>query len=397
MIYLDNSATTRQYDAVTEAMVQVCRESFGNPSSLHALGLDAEGRLRGSRRACAEALGCHEDEFFFTSGGTESDNTALFGGAQALHRRGRRIITTSVEHPAILEPAKQLAQRGFDVQYLPVDDRCRLDPEALRAALTPDTILISVMAVNNETGTVMPIGEIGRMKREAAARYGHPILLHCDAVQAFGKMPMHMQEEPWRDVDLLSVSGHKIHGPKGIGGLFVRKGTHIAPYIYGGGQERGLRSGTENLPAIVGLGIAARDAASCLAPHTEALTTVRQRLLSGILDAIPDVRVNSPLASGYAPGQCSPSLLNVSFEGVRGEVLLHMLEQDEIFVSTGSACTSRKKGGSHVLRAMGLAERDIEGAIRFSFSTFIGEDDIDFVLERLKQAVAKLRRLGGGR
>lgn len=376
-VYLDNSATTRQYDQVTEVMKNSVEENYGNPSSLHKLGLAAEKQMRQSRKTVADSLGAKEDEVFFTSGGTESDNTALFGAAQARRRSGKKIITTQVEHPAVLESCRLLEQQGFQVEYIGVDDKCRLNMEELRAAVDSDTILISIMAVNNETGTIMPVSEIVEIKENA--------LLHTDAVQAYGKISLKNLS-----ADLISVSGHKIHGPKGIGALYVKKGVHLPAYLVGGGQERHMRSGTENVPAILGFGAAVELSQKNWTMRQEAMEKVRTHLLAGLLDQVPDIKINSP-EDGAA------SVLNVSFLGTRGEVLLHTLEQDDIYVSTGSACSSNKKGRSHVLSAMGLSEKEIEGAIRFSFSEFNTIEEMDYVLEKVKNAVSRFRRLGSFR
>lgn len=376
-VYLDNSATTRQYERVTEVMKTSMEENYGNPSSLHKLGLVAEKQMRQSRKTVADSLGAKEDEVFFTSGGTESDNTALFGIAHARKRAGKKIITTQVEHPAVLESCRLLEQQGFQVEYIGVDDKCRLDMEQLRAAIDSDTILISIMAVNNETGTIMPVSVIAKIKENA--------LLHTDAVQAYGKISLEHT-----GADLISVSGHKIHGPKGIGALYVKKGVHLPAYLVGGGQERHMRSGTENVPAILGFGAAVELSRKNWTMRQETMEKARTHLLAGLLDQVPDIKINSP-----EDGACS--VLNVSFLGTRGEVLLHTLEQDDIYVSTGSACSSNKKGRSHVLSAMGLSEKEIEGAIRFSFSEFNTIEEMDYVLEKVKNAVSRFRRLGSFR
>ncbi len=376
-VYLDNSATTRQYERVTEVMKTSMEENYGNPSSLHKLGLVAEKQMRQSRKTVADSLGAKEDEVFFTSGGTESDNTALFGIAHARKRAGKKIITTQVEHPAVLESCRLLEQQGFQVEYIGVDDKCRLDMEQLRAAIDSDTILISIMAVNNETGTIMPVSEIAKIKANA--------LLHSDAVQAYGKISLEHT-----GADLISVSGHKIHGPKGIGALYVKKGVQLPAYLVGGGQERHMRSGTENVPAILGFGAAVELSRKNWTMRQETMEKARTHLLAGLLDQVPDIKINSP-----EDGACS--VLNVSFLGTRGEVLLHTLEQDDIYVSTGSACSSNKKGRSHVLSAMGLSEKEIEGAIRFSFSEFNTIEEMDYVLEKVKNAVSRFRRLGSFR
>ena len=391
IVYLDNSATTRQYDQVTEVMAEAMRETYGNPSSLHMLGVEAEKKVRTSRKILASAIGASEEEFFFTSGGTESDNTVLFGVAEARKRTGKKIITTAVEHPAVLEPAKKLEAMGFTVEYIGVDRNCHLNMDQLVSAIDDETILISVMGVNNEAGTILPIGEIAALKDQYNRQHKTDILLHSDAVQAFGKVPVDLKGA-YKGVDFLSVSGHKIHGPKGIGGLYIRKGIHLPPFLSGGGQERHMRSGTENTPGIVGFGKAAEMGMADFAGRTEAMKKARTRLLEGLLAEIPDIRINSPQDE-----TASPSVLNVSFLGTRGEVLLHTLEQEGIFVSTGSACSSNKKGRSHVLTAMGLSDKEIEGAIRFSFSEENTLEEMDYTVEKVKAAVTRFRRLGSFR
>ena len=300
---------------------------------------------------------------------------AILGVVRARGRRGRRIITTQVEHPAVLEACKQLEQQGFEVIYIGVDRECGLDMEQLKDAINEETILISVMQVNNETGAVMPIDEIAELKQNA--------LLHTDAVQAFGKIPLA------KGADLVTVSGHKIHGPKGIGALWTGKDVRIPAFLAGGGQESGMRSGTENVPAIAGFGEAAALLSSEM-PGEEPVRKVRDRLLCGIRDEIGDIIVNSP-------DDGCPSVLNISFLGTRAEVLLHTLEQDEIYVSTGSACSSNKKGQSHVLKAMGLSDREIEGTLRFSFGRYNSVGEMDEVVDKVKKAVERFRKLGSFR
>lgn len=376
-VYLDNSATTRQYDEVTKQMKEAMDDFYGNPSSLHSLGLASEKKVRAARQALAKALGAREEEVIFTSGGTESDNMALYGIARAKKREGSKIITSRVEHPAVLEACRVLAKEGFEVEYIGVDEKCRLDMEALKAAIDEKTILISIMAVNNETGTIMPAAEIGKLKGKA--------IFHMDAVQGFGKVNLKNA-----GADLISVSAHKIHGPKGMGALYVKKGINLPALIVGGGQERHMRSGTENVPAIIGFGAACEIAMDDFDGRVRKMSAARNYLLAGIKDQISDIRINSP-EDGAA------SVLNISFLGTRGEVLLHTLEQEQIFVSTGSACSSNKKGGSHVLAAMGLSDKEIEGAIRFSFNEFNTIEEMDYVLEKTKTAVARFRRLGSFR
>ncbi len=391
LVYLDNSATTRQYDEVTDLMAETARNCFGNPSSLHGLGLEAEKAMKEGRKRIASAFNSTPEEVVITSCGTESDNTVLMGLARVPRPRAKKIITTSVEHPAVLEPCAELERRGFEVVRLGVDRQCRIDTDQLRSELTEDTLLISVMAVNNEVGTVMPLKEIGEIKREFNKAHGTKVLLHTDAVQALGKISLDTKKE-LKDADLISVSAHKIHGPKGIGALYVRKGVNLLPFVLGGGQEKGFRSGTENVPAVSGFGLACEMAVDDLDERVRKMVLVREHLREGILSEIGDAVINSP-----DDGVCS--VLNVSLPGTRGEVILHRLEQDGIYVSTGSACSSnhRTSKGSHVLNAMGLKHKEIEGALRFSFSEFNTVEEMDYVIVKLKNAVDGFRKLGSFR
>lgn len=393
LVYLDNSATTRPYDAVTAAMTEAMKDNFGNPSSLHSLGLQAEKEVKNARKTVAKCFGTGEDEIYFTSCGTESDNTVLMGTAQAKKRRGNKIIVSAVEHPAILEPAKRLESMGYKIDYIGVDRLCRLNLGQLAASLDDETILISAMGVNNETGTIMPIDKIAELKDAYNQKNGTDIWLHCDAVQALGKVSVNVGRE-YRGVDFVSASAHKIHGPKGMGALYAKKGLNLPPFMLGGGQERHMRSGTENTPGIIGFGKACEIADENFVQRTSAMKEARQYLLDLIKDQIGDIVINSPQDETGCP-----SVLNVSFLGTRGEVLLHTLEQDGIFVSTGSACSSNHSSskGSHVLNAMGLSPKEIEGAIRFSFSEFNTREEMEYVADKLKTAVIRFRKLGSFR
>lgn len=373
-IYLDNNATTQVCGEAAEAALLMMRENYGNPSSLHGAGLEAERTLKSSRARLASVFGAGADEVFFNSGGTEGDNTAIFGVYGANMRRGRHIITTEVEHPAVLQAMRELEARGAEVTYIGVDGYCRTDPEKIRAALRPDTIMISVMTVNNETGTVMPIRQISEIKGQA--------VLHTDAVQAFGKLDLRAT-----GADIMTVSGHKAHAPKGTGAMYVRKGVKIRPLILGGGQERGFRSGTENMPGIAALAAAAAVAEDCFDDSLKHLCRLNRMLREGIEAEIADIRINSP-------EDACPAVLNVSFLGTRGEVILHSLEEKGICVSTGSACSSGGRGGSHVLKAMGLSREAVAGAVRFSLSRYNTEEEIEYTVGVLKKAVADFRRLG---
>lgn len=370
-VYLDNSSTTRQYDEVSEFMFKLMKEDFGNPSSMHRLGINAEKVLKKARNQIGQSLKVAEEDVFFTSGGTEADNTAVFGSAQARKRYGNKLITTNVEHPAILESFRKLEQEGFEVVYLPVDENCMVSVDDYKNALDDKVIFTSVMTVNNEVGTIEPIKELYSLKPKNS-------IFHTDGVQAFGKIDIPV-------VDAISISGHKIHGPKGIGALYVKKGLNIKPFAVGGGQEKNFRSGTENVPAIGGFGLAAE-----MGRKPSDMAKVKKYFLEGIKAEIKDIKINSPENSVDA-------VLNVSFLGTRSEVILHTLEMDEIYVSAGSACSSNKKGRSHVLEAMGLKDKEIEGAIRFSFNRFNTIEEMDYVLDKLKQAVGKFRKLGSFR
>ena len=383
-IYLDNSATTRPYREVVDEIIKYTESEYGNPSSLHRMGMSAEKAVKEARRTIARTLQVKEEEIIFTSGGTEADNMAIFGAAQARKRRGNKIITSKVEHPAVLESCKRLEQLGFDVVYIDVDSDGVINLQSLEDALDDHTILISVMHVNNEVGSIQPLDEIGKLKKDYEKKHSADIIFHTDAVQSYGKMPICFYHGM---IDLMTLSGHKIHGPKGIGALYVRKDLSVQPYLYGGGQERQMRSGTENVPGIAGFGKAAEMIHKDQQKRIESINHVKTYLMEGIVSEISDIRLNST-EEGVS------SILNVSFLGTRGEVLLHTLEQSSIYVSTGSACSSNKKGQSHVLKAMGLSDKEIEGAIRFSFCEFNTIEEMDDVLVHLKNAVGKFRKLG---
>ncbi len=394
MIYLDNSATTRQYDEVTELMYRMAKENYGNPSSLHTLGFDAGNILFDARRDIEDLM--HPGgEVIFTSGGTESDNMALVSTARKMKRRGNRILTTRIEHPAILETCRRLADDGFDVEYLSVDRDGCIDPETVSDALTDDTILVSIMAVNNETGTIQPVIEAAKAVREHSRKKGFRTVFHTDAVQAFGKLPLDDA-----DFDLVSVSGHKFHGPKGTGFLYMNKDLKLPAFITGGGQENGYRSSTENTAGIAGLGLAAKMSCRNMISKMSRMGELNDYLRKGLMTELDDVVLNGPEELGYTLhdwGKRCPGVLNLTFRGTRGEVLLHTLEQDRIYVSTGSACSSHKTGDSHVLQAMGLDHKGIEGAIRFSLSEFNTKEEMDIVIDRTKAAVTRFRKLGSFR
>jgi len=375
-VYLDNSSTTKVSDAAAKAVFDVMTNSYGNPSSLHGKGLEAEKLMKTARETVASALGVGPSEIYFTSGGTESNNIAIKGAANAYRRKGTHLITTSIEHPSVLDAFGQLESEGFDVTYLDADSEGRISPDDLKRALTPHTTLVSMMYVNNEVGSILAIEEAAKIISR-----NESTLFHVDAIQAFGKVELIPN---LKGVDLFSVSGHKIHGPKGIGALFIRDKVRIAPIVQGGGQEKGIRSGTENLPGIVGFGVAAEEAFKGGFPVMKGL---RGKFVGDILRQIPDTVLNGPM------NDAAPHIANISFLGTRGEILLHSLESKGIYVSTGSACSSHKSGGSHVLKAMGKLPREIEGAVRFSLSSYITRDDLDYTVDIVKSEVENIRKV----
>lgn len=380
-VYMDNSATTRQYSCVSEAMIKYAEDFYGNPSSLHNMGLAAENGVKNARKTIASSIGAKPHELYFTSGGTESDNMALLGFAAKGKRRGNKIITTSVEHPAVLECCKKLKNDGFEIVYLNPNQEGQIDLKELEDAIDDSVILISVMGVNNETGTIFPLEEIHRIKERVNKNRSYKIPLHSDMVQGFMKENINFSQFP----DAISVSAHKIHGPKGIGALFVKKDYNIPALILGGGQEDGLRSGTENVPAIMGFAAATEKACKGLNEEHAKIEKFKKDFAAAIFDRIDDVVLNGSMEDS------SPYILNLSFMGVKAEVLLHVLEQERIYISTGSACSSKSNHKSHVLTAMGLSSERIDSAIRFSFGYFNDSSEIDYVVEKLQQGVRRLR------
>ncbi|MBN1786363.1 MAG: cysteine desulfurase NifS [Candidatus Methanofastidiosa archaeon] len=375
-VYLDNSATTKVDERVIDEMLPYFRTYYGNASSLHSFGRDASNALASSRQRVAEIINARNDEVIFTAGGTESDNIAILGVAKALREKGDHIITSSIEHPAVLETCESLERSGFEVTYLPVDDKGMISLRDLEDSLCERTILVTVMHANNEIGTIQPIREIGKMAHE------HGALFHTDAVQSLGKLPIDVQRD---NIDLLSISGHKLHGPKGIGALFIKDGTPIKPIIYGGGHERGLRSSTENIPGIVGLGKACDISKRDLEKDIRYISGLRDKLIKGIFDEIPKVRLN-----GH-PEKRLCNNVNMSFEAVEGEALVLALDRAGIASSTGSACSSKKSKASHVLLAIGLREVTAYGSLRLSLSRMNTVEEIDYVLEKLPDIMSKLR------
>lgn len=377
--YFDNSATTRCYESVKEIVVKTMMEDFGNPSAMHLKGVQAEQYLKRTSQILARLLKVNEKEILFTSGGTESNNLALTGTAMANKRRGNHIITTAVEHAAVAQPAAFLEEQGFEVTYLPVDHQGVVKLDALEAALRPDTILVSTMYVNNEVGAVMPVEQIGKMIREKSPK----ALYHVDAIQAFGKYRIYPKK---LGIDLLSVSGHKIHGPKGVGFLYISEKAKVQPQILGGGQQGGMRSGTDNVPGIAGLGAAASEIYENFDEKTEHLYQLKEHMAEG-LSALENVTINGmPLREG------APQIMSVCFQGIRSEVLLHTLEEREIYISAGSACSSHKRKASSTLTAMGLSKAQIENTVRISFSEENTFEEVDYCLDVLKEVVPMLRR-----
>ena len=378
-VYFDNSATTRCYDSVKDIVVKTMTEDFGNPSAMHLKAVDAEKYVKESAKTIAGILKVQEKEILFTSGGTESDNLALIGGALANKRNGNHIIITSVEHAAVSQPASFLQEQGFEITYLPVDHEGKIKMSALEAVLRPDTIMVSTMLVNNEVGAVMPVEEIAKMVHEKSPK----ALYHVDAIQGFGKYRIYPKK---MGIDLLAVSGHKIHGPKGIGFLYINEKVKIIPQILGGGQQSGMRSGTDNVPGIAGLGVAAAQIYENLDENVEHMYQLKEHIAEG-LSEIEDIRINGmPLREG------APQILSISVMGVRSEVLLHALEDKGIYISAGSACSSHKRKPSATLSAMGMSKDQIESTVRLSFCEENTMEEADYFLQTMKELVPMLRR-----
>lgn len=369
--YLDNSATTKVSETVSRKVVELMTENYGNPSSLHTMGIKAEGELIGARKTLANALGVSEEEIYFTSGGTEANNLAVFAAAERLKRRGNKIVTTAVEHSSVFESVKNLEERGFDVVYVKPDKNGHFSAEMFKDAIDKNTILVSVMAVNNELGTVLPIEKLHKIIDENNS----PAFLHCDCVQAFCKIPLNLKK---MQIDLASVSGHKIHAPKGVGAIYVKKNLHIKPIFFGGEQEKKLRPGTQALPLIAGFAQAVKDIdiAENYAYITELNSYAEKRL-----SEIDDVVINSP-------DDALPYIINFSVLGIRSETMLHFLAQNNIYVSSGSACAKGKP--SHVLKAVGLTPETADSAIRISFCRENTKDDIDALVNAVSKGINTL-------
>ncbi len=375
-IYMDNAATTRVLPEVFEAMKPYLLEEYGNPSSTYEFSGKIAQEVEKARSAIAELIGATEKEIFFTSGGSESDNWAIKGVADALRKKGNHIITTSIEHHAVLETCKFLEERGFEVTYLPVDDKGLVDPQAVENAIKDETILISVMFANNEIGSIEPVAKIGEIA------HAHGVIFHTDAVQAFGHVAINVDR---MNIDLLSASAHKLNGPKGVGLLYIRKGVKISNLIHGGAQERGRRAGTTNAAGIIGFAKAAQIAAERMAERCTKETALRNRLIEKVLEEIPYTRVNGDLTKRLSNN------VSFCFRFIEGESLLILLDQKGICASSGSACTSGALDPSHVLLAIGLPHEIAHGSVRLTLSDEITPEDIDFTVEALKQAVKRLR------
>ncbi len=378
LIYLDNAATTKTAPEVLEAMLPYFTECYGNPSSVYSFASKNKDEITKQREVIAEALGAKGNEIYFTAGGSESDNWALKATAEAYKDKGNHIITTKIEHHAILHTAEYLEKNGFEVTYLDVDENGVVNLEELKAAIRPETILISVMFANNEIGTIEPIKEIGEIAKE------HGILFHTDAVQAFGQIPINVDE---CNIDMLSASGHKLNGPKGIGFLYIRKGVKIRSFVHGGAQERKRRAGTENVPGIIGIGAATKRAVTTMKERTEKEKELRDYMIERIENEIPYSKLN-----GHRTDRL-PNNVNFSFRFVEGESLLIMLDMKGICGSSGSACTSGSLDPSHVLLAIGLPHEIAHGSLRLTLSDETTKEDIDYVVDSLKEIVAKLRSM----
>lgn len=382
-VYFDNSATTRVLDSVKDVVVKVMTEDYGNPSSRHRKGMEAEGYVRQAAAEIARTLRVKDREILFTSGGTESNNMALIGCAMANHRAGKHIISTGIEHASVYNPLAFLERKGFEVTYLSVDKEGHISLEELKQAVRPDTILVSVMYVNNEVGAIEPVEEIAALVHKE----NPAILFHVDAIQAYGKLVIRPKKQ---GIDLLSVSAHKIHGPKGAGFLYIDERVKINPLLYGGGQQRDMRSGTENVPGIAGLGVAAKE---MYRDHEEKIAYIAdlKNYLIEKLEALEGVTVNSLRGM-----ESAPHIVSASFEGIRGEVLLHALEDKGIYVSSGSACSSNHPAISGTLRAMGVKKELLDSTLRFSLGVFNKKEEVDYCAEALKGLLPALRRYRRG-
>ena len=377
--YLDNSATTKCNPKATELMVELLTKDYGNPSSLHRKGVAAENFINDAKKKIAKTLKVQEKEIYFTSGGTESNNLAIIGYAQANCRAGKHVITSSIEHASVANPFGWLADHGYEVTYLPVNEFGEISVEDLKNAIRPDTILVSLMQINNEIGAIEPIEEAGKVIKVVNPNTA----FHVDAIQSYGKLLISPKK---MNVDLLSVSGHKIHGPKGSGFLYIKDKTKIKPILFGGGQQKGMRSGTENVPAIAGLGVAAEEIYTDFEKKQEHLYELRGHFIEEVLK-IDGVSVN-----GRQDKNAAPHIVSVSVEGVRAEVMLHTLEDRQIYVSAGSACSSNKPSVSRTLKAIGLKENLLDSTVRFSFGVETTLEEVDYALAVMKEVIPQLQK-----
>lgn len=379
-IYLDNSATTMVRPEVAKLMYEIMTKDYGNPSSMHIKGVQAERYLREAKEIFAGILKVSEKEIFFTSGGTEGDNMAIIGAALAGRRRGKHIITTVIEHPAVLESCAFLERNGFEVTYLPVNAAGQVEPDTLKAALRDDTVLVSVMYVNNEIGAIEPVSELGRIIKE----YNKDILFHVDAVQAFGKFRIHPYKE---NIDMLTMSSHKIHGPKGVGAIFIKDKTKIQPIALGGGQQKGMRSGTENVPGIAGMAMAAKELYDKFDEDVNRLYELKEYFVREITG------IEGATVNGLTGRDSAPHVVSVSFDGItKSEVLLHALEDKGIYISSGSACSSNKPSLSSTLKAIGVKNDLLYATLRFSFSVFTTKEELEYTINAVKELLPVLRK-----
>jgi cysteine desulfurase len=378
-IYLDNSATTQVYSEIADRMREVMVNQYGNPSSLHRKGIEAELLVSEARQQISRSLEASPEEIVFTSGGTEANNLALMGAALAGRRKGSRIVSSEIEHPSVLEALKHLERQGFEVALCPVDTAGRVDPEKLASLVDERTILASVMMVNNETGTIQPVAELV----SAAKRKNPGLVFHSDCVQSFGKLPLNPAKT---GIDLATLSAHKLHGPKGVGALYISSKTVVQGQIQGGGQERQVRSGTENVPGIVGFGMAAQRAAANQEKDAGNMARLKLLLVNSLRESRINFRINGP-----SPEEGAAHIVSLAFPGVRGEVLVHFLEAENILVSTGSACHSRTVKVSHVLKAINVPAREAEGSIRVSFSSLNTEEDVELLVQGIRSALNRLK------
>lgn len=378
-VYLDNSATTKCLPSVAALMTKIMCEDYGNPSSMHRKGMEAEKYLKWSKEVIAKNLKVQEKEILFTSGGTESDNIALIGGAMANARAGRHIITTRIEHPAILQTCAYLEEQGFQITYLPVDKNGIIRLSDLEMAMTRDTIIVSIMHTNNEIGSLQPIAQAG----ELIKRMNPNTLFHVDAVQGFGKFRIYPKR---MNIDMLSVSAHKIHGPKGVGFLYINDKAKVRPIIFGGGQQKGMRSGTENVPAIAGMSKAIEEIYTDFDEKIDKLYSIKERFIDGV-SQIDGIKING--LTGY---DSAPHVVSVSIQGIRSEVMLHALEDKGIYVSAGSACASNKPQTSATLKAIGVEKQYLDSTLRFSFSSFTTIEEIDYTIKQMYDIIPMLRR-----